>query len=68
MVKIRPKVFLKLNFEIILKSAFSGFFQKNSQAMNEVEILWPFLNPWALRESGMGFTTKNVKKAKITAP
>ncbi len=49
------KGFLKLNFEIIQKNAFSGFCQKNSQAMDEVEILFcQFPNPLVLRVSGMG--------------
>jgi hypothetical protein len=38
MVNIHGTVFLKLNFEIIPKCAFSGFCHKFLQAMDEVEI------------------------------
>ncbi len=37
MVKIRQTGLLKLNFETIPKNAFSGFCQKFSQAIDEVE-------------------------------
>ena len=38
MVKIRQTGFLKLNLEIIPKKSIFQFFQKFSQAMDEVEI------------------------------
>jgi hypothetical protein len=37
MVNIHQTRFLKLNFEIKAKTAFSGFCQKFSQALDEVE-------------------------------
>ncbi len=40
MLKVHQTEFLKLNFEIIQKNAFSGFWQKFSQAMDEVEIFF----------------------------
>jgi hypothetical protein len=40
MVKICQTGLLKFNFEIIPKNAFSGFCQKNLQAMDEVEIFF----------------------------
>jgi hypothetical protein len=62
--------FLKLNFETIPKYAFSGFCQKFSQAMDEVEIFFcQFPNPCALRVSGMGcYTSKCGKKPKSLHP
>jgi hypothetical protein len=54
---------LKLKFEIIPKNAFSGFCQKFSQAMEEVEKFFgQFPNPWALRVSGWVVIPQNVKK------
>ncbi len=46
------------------------FCQKFSQAMDEVEIFFcQFLNPWALRVSGMGcYTSKCEKKLKSLHP
>jgi hypothetical protein len=69
MVKIRQTGFLKLNFENIPKNAFSGFCQKISQAMDEVEFfLCQFSNPWAITVPGMGCYTSKCEKAKINAP
>ncbi len=56
MVKICQTGLLKLKFEFIPKNAFSGFCQKYSQAMDEVEY------------QGWVGIPKNVKKSKITAP
>ncbi len=60
MIKICQTGLLKLNFETILKNAFSGFCQKFPQAMDEVKNFFgQFPNPWALRVSGMGcYTSK----------
>jgi hypothetical protein len=48
MVKICQTGLLKLNFEIIPKNAFSGFCQKISQAMDEVEICFANFHVLAL--------------------
>jgi hypothetical protein len=65
MVKIHKTGLVKLSFETIPKNAFSGFFQKLSQAINEVEIFFcQFPNPWALRVSGMGCYTSKCEKSQ----
>jgi hypothetical protein len=70
MVKICQMKVLKLNFEIIQKNTFSGFCQKFSQAMDEVEIFFcQFPNPWTFRVSGMGcYTSKCEKSQKSLHP
>jgi hypothetical protein len=63
MVKIRQTGFLKLNFESMPKKAFSGFYQKFSQAMDKVENFFcQFPNPWALRVPEMGCYTSKCEK------
>jgi hypothetical protein len=55
MVKILQKRFLRLNFEFYKKTHFVVSAKKISQAMDEVEkVFGHFLNPWALRMSGIG--------------
>jgi hypothetical protein len=69
MVKIRQTGFQKLNFEIIQKNPLSGFCQKFSQAMDEVEIFFcqfQILGPLGCQ--GWVVIPKNLKKAHITAP
>ena len=70
MVKICQTGLLKLNFETRPKKRISGFCQKFPQAMDEVENFFgQFLNPWALRVSGMGgYTSKCEKKSKSLHP
>jgi hypothetical protein len=70
MVKICQAGLLKLNFETIPKNAFSGFCQKLSQAMDEVEkkILANFKILGPLGCKGWVVIPQNAKKAKITAP
>jgi hypothetical protein len=65
MVKICQAQLLKLNFEIIQqKKTFSGFCQKFSQAMHEVENFFcQFPNPRTLRVS-----SKCEKKSKSLHP
>ncbi len=52
------------------KNAFSGFYQKFPQAMDEVDnFFYQFPNPWGLRVSGMGgYTSKCEKKSKSLHP
>jgi hypothetical protein len=70
MVKIHKTGFLKLNFEIIPKKAFSGFCKKFSQAMDEDEFF--FANFQILRplwcQGWVVICTSKCEKAKITAP
>ncbi len=63
-VKILQTGFLKLKFEIILKNHIFQFCQTFLQAIEEVESFFcHFLNPWALRLSGMGcYTSKKCEK------
>ncbi len=70
MVKICQTGLLKLNFETRPKKRISGFCKKFPQAMDEVENFFgQFLNPWALRVSGMGgYTSKCEKKSKSLHP
>ncbi len=69
MVKICQTGPLKLKCVILPKNAFSGFCQKFSQAMDEVENFFcQFSNPWALRVSGMYGHPQNVKKPKSLHP
>jgi hypothetical protein len=60
MVKISQTELLKLSFEIIPKSAFSGFYQKILQAMDEDEIFLPISK--SLGSSGVrdGFYTSKL--------
>jgi hypothetical protein len=65
MVKICQTGLLKLKFEIRPKNAFSGFCQKFSHAMDEVEIFFcQFPNPWTLRVSGMSCNTSKCEKSQ----
>ena len=69
MVKICQTGRQKLKFEIIAKNAFSGFCQKFSQAMDEVEnFLAHFQILGPLGCQGWVVIPQNVKKVKITAP
>jgi hypothetical protein len=59
MVKICQTGLLKLKFKIIFKNAFSGFCQKFSQAMDEVE---NFFANFQILEPGMGCYTSKCEK------
>jgi hypothetical protein len=69
MVKICQTGLLKLKFKIILKNTISGFCQKFSQAMDEIEIFFAnfqILEPLGCQ--GWVVIPQNVKKSLITAP
>ncbi len=66
MVKVCQTGLLKVNFECIQKNAFSGFYQKFPQAMDEVEIL--FANFQILGPLGCQGWDVIPQNVKITAP
>jgi hypothetical protein len=71
MVKICQTGLLKLKFEIIPKKGFSGFCQKCSQAMDEVEnfslLSFKSMGPAEDVRDGLSYL-KMRRKSKITAP